>query len=112
MFLPSHPTTAKMAKLGPNVAQETKPNANSSFPICVIRSKNLRIRRGETRSSYGGRGGVPRTGSPLPKTSTEKGKDSKLKFCGQYNKLKLSQNKYPSPSEDEGVLGNQTPRTS
>lgn len=34
-----------------------------------------------------------------------RGKDSRLEFCGQYNKLKLSQNKHPSPTEDEGCQG-------
>lgn len=33
-------------------------------------------------------------------------KDFCVCVCGRYNKLNLSQNKHPSPTEDEGVPGN------
>lgn len=74
------------------------------------------VNQEEKFEAWKGRGweplGVPRADPPPKRTFMGRGKDSRLEVCGQYNKLKLSQNKHPSPIEDEGVLRNQTPGSS
>lgn len=47
MLLPSHPATTKMVQLGPSVAQETRPNADSSFAVCVDQEQKSEDQKGK-----------------------------------------------------------------
>lgn len=103
LLLSSHLTTAKMAKLGPSVAQETKTEANSSFQICVDRElKSEARKRGEARSSLE----YPEQTS-ISRTSMVGSGETRFELYGQYNKLIRSFHKtnIPAPMKMRGARG-------
>lgn len=72
----------------------SKIEAKDSFQIYVASEQKSGLEKGKRPGALWG------TRSRLEVFYGERGRLGRVEFCGQYNKLKLSQNKHPCPTED------------